>query len=219
MKKLTTQKKFSSRFKSITSYASLITCVAFYFVTCPTFAAEKKFEEYRAELEQIEFYLNNIKNLSAKFIQQTSDGNVSEGKFFLSRPGKMRIEYLAKPKIVIAVNGSVLSYLDVELDEISHLSTNTTPASFLTRENISFSAKDVEVTNVKKSAGQIKVSVMKKNRKEAGEFSLIFATNPLRFIKMEVKNDLDQIINVTLSNPDFTSPISDKLFVIKKSSN
>lgn len=56
---------------------------------------------------------------------------------------------------------------------------------------------------------------MKKNRKEAGEFSLIFLTNPLRFIKMEVKNDLDQIIAVTLSAPDFTTPISDKLFVIK----
>jgi len=215
MKKLTTQNlKFFS--KALKSYASLITCVAFYLSASPAFA---KFEEHRAELEQIENYLNNIKNLSAKFIQETSDGNVSEGKFYLSRPGKMRIEYLAQPKIVIAVNGSVLSYLDVELDEISRLSTNTTPASFLTRENISFSAKDVEITNVKKTANQIKISVMKKNRKEAGEFSLIFNTNPLRFVKMEVKNDLDQIIGVTLSNPDFTSPIADKMFVIKKSSN
>ena len=218
MKKLTTQ-NLKSVFKAVTSYASLITCVAFYFVTCPAFAAEKKFDEHRADLEQIETYLNNIHNLSAKFIQETSEGNVSEGKFFLSRPGKMRIEYLAQPKIVIAVNGAVLSYFDVELDEISRLSTNTTPASFLTRENISFFAKDVEITNFKKSAGQIKVSVMKKNRKEAGEFSLIFATNPLRFSKMEVKNDLDQIVSVTLSDIDFVSPISDKMFVIKKSSN
>jgi outer membrane lipoprotein-sorting protein len=219
MKKLTTQNSFKARLKAVTSYASLITCVAFYFVASPALAAEKKFDEYRSELEQIETYLNNIHNLTAKFIQETSDGNVSEGKFYLARPGKMRIEYLAQPKIVIAVNGSVLSYFDVELDEISRLSTNTTPASFLTRENISFSAKDVEITNVKKTASQIKVSVMKKNRKEAGEFSLIFATNPLRFIKMEVKNDLDQIVGVTLSDIDFRSPISDKMFVIKKSSN
>ena len=59
---------------------------------------------------------------------------------------------------------------------------------------------------------------MKKNRKEAGEFSLIFATNPLRFTKMEVKNDLDQVVGVTLSDVDMVTPISDKLFVIKKSS-
>ena len=224
MKKLTTLKKFSSKqLKTVISYAGFIACVAFYFVVSPAFAVEKKSsnfaEEYRAELEQVETYLNGLKNLSAKFVQETSDGNLIEGNFLLSRPGKMRIEYLSQPKILIVVNGSVLSYFDVELDEISHLSTNTTPASFLTRSNISFAAKDVEITNVKKSANQLKISVMKKNRKEAGEFSLIFATNPLRFTKMEVKNDLDQVVGVTLSDIDMVTPISDKMFVIKKSSD
>jgi outer membrane lipoprotein-sorting protein len=220
MKKLTTQKTFSKTFKALISYASLVTCVAFF--SLEAVAAEKKqdlAESYKSELQQVENYLNNIKNLSAKFVQESAEGNLVEGKFLLARPGKMRIEYSAQPKVIVVVNGTVLSYFDVELDEISRLSTNTTPASFLTRENISFSAKDVEITNVKKTTQQIKISVMKKNRKEAGEFSLIFSTNPLRFDKMEVKNDLDQTIRVTLSDIDFISPISDKMFVLKKASN
>ncbi len=220
MKKLTMQKTFSKIFKALISYASLVTCVAFF--SLEAVAAEKKqdlAENYKSDLQQVENYLNNIKNLSAKFIQESAEGNLVEGKFLLSRPGKMRIEYSAQPKVIIVVNGAVLSYFDVELDEISRLSTNTTPASFLTRENISFGAKDVEITNVKKTADQIKISVMKKNRKEAGEFSLIFSTNPLRFDKMEVKNDLDQTIRVTLSDIDFISQISDKMFVLKKASN
>jgi outer membrane lipoprotein-sorting protein len=220
MKKFTTQKNVNSKLKKIISYVSIAAYVAFYFITSSTtLAAENSFEKYRAELTQIESYLNNIKNLSAKFIQESSNGNLVEGKFFLARDnesaGKMRVEYLAQPKILIVVNGSVLSYYDVELDEISHLSTNTTPASFLTRPNISFTAKDVEITDIKKTNDQIKISVMKKNRKEAGEFSLIFNINPLQFTKMEVKNDLGQIIAVTLSNIDFNSTIPDKFFVIK----
>jgi outer membrane lipoprotein-sorting protein len=214
------QKTFSKTFKALISYASLVTCVAFF--SLEAVAAEKKqdlAESYKSDLQQVENYLNNIKNLSAKFIQESAEGNLVEGKFLLSRPGKMRIEYSSQPKVIIVVNGAVLSYFDVELDEISRLSTNTTPASFLTRENISFGAKDVEITNVKKTADQIKISVMKKNRKEAGEFSLIFSTNPLRFDKMEVKNDLDQTIRVTLSEIDFISQISDKMFVLKKASN
>jgi outer membrane lipoprotein-sorting protein len=204
----------------IKSYASLSACVAFIFCASPSFA--KNFlNEYSSDLSEIESYLNNIKNLSADFIQE-SEGNLVEGKFYLARndesAGKMRVEYLATPKILIIVNGSVLSYHDVELDEISHLSTNTTPASFLTRPKISFSAKDVEITNVKKSADEIKVSVMKKNRKDAGEFSLIFKTNPLKFARMEVKNDLNQIIAVTLRNIDFESKLPNKLFIIKNNS-
>ncbi len=216
MKKLTTHAKLNSSIQKIISYASLISCVAFfYFSESESFAANKFAEENSEEIKQIEAYLNNIKNLSAKFIQESGSGSLVEGKFFLSRPGKMRIEYSAQPKILIIVNGSILSYHDVELDETSRLSTNTTPASFLTRANISFDAMDVEITSVKKSADQIKISVMKKNRKEAGEFSLVFARNPLKFLKMEVKNDLDQIVTVTLSNIDFMTPISDKIFVIK----
>jgi outer membrane lipoprotein-sorting protein len=220
MKKLIMQKTFSKTFKALISYASLVTCVAFF--SLEAVAAEKTqdlVESYKSDLQEVENYLNNIKNLSAKFVQESAEGNLVEGKFLLSRPGKMRIEYSAQPKVILVVNGAVLSYFDVELDEISRLSTNTTPASFLTRENISFGAKDVEITNVKKTADQIKISVMKKNRKEAGEFSLIFSTNPLRFDKMEVKNDLDQTIRVTLSDIDFISQISDKMFVLKKASN
>lgn len=208
--------------KNVISYAKcLATCVAFYFVLFTIYpnsaiAAGKTdfLKEYSKELSQVETYLNNISNLSAKFVQETSK-NTLEGKFFLSRPGKMRIEYVSDPKIVIVVNGSILAYHDVELDEVSHISTNTTPASFLTRENISFSAKDIEITNIKKSVDQIKISLMKKNRKEAGEFSLIFANNPLRFLKMEVKNDLDQIITVTLKDLNFSSELSKNLFIIK----
>ncbi len=219
MKKLITQNKLKFLRKKITNYVRIILCVVGYFAFLQQGFAASPWKSYESDLSQIELYLNNIKNLSAKFVQETSDGNIAEGKFFLSRPGKMRIEYETNPKILIAVNGAILSYFDVELDEISRLSTNTTPASFLTRPNISFNAKDVEITNVTKSANQIKVSVMKKNRKEAGEFSLIFATNPLRFSKMEVKNDLEQIISVTLSEIDFLSPIPDKIFVLKKADN
>lgn len=172
----------------------------------------------KEELTQIESYLNNIKNLSANFTQESEGGTIN-GKFYLARnsesAGKMRVEYLADPKIVIVVNGAVLSYYDVELDEISHLSTNTTPASFLTRPNISFAAKDIEVTNVEKTPSQISISLVKKNRKDAGEFTLVFDLNPLRFVKMKVKNDLDQIVSVTLSNIDFNSAIPNKFFILK----
>ncbi len=200
----------------------LLTCVAFFVTFLSTQESSAKIVDkntlllqYATDLEKVETYLNNIENLTAKFAQETSDGNSAQGKLYLSRPGKMRVEYDGQQKILIIVNGSVLSYTDLELDETSYLGTNTTPASFLTRANISFSAKDVEITAVKKSEHQIKISVMKKNRKEAGEFSVIFATNPLKFIKMEVKNDLDQITSITLKDADFSSSIANSLFVIK----
>lgn len=223
MKKFITLKMFNNLLKiSLKNYA-LIWCIVFFSFVNNSFADNSKYlTKYASDLEKIENFLNKITNLSARFVQD-SNSEIVEGKFYLSRnpnsAGKMRIEYLADPKILIIVNGAILSYHDIELDEVSRLSTNTTPASFLTRPNIAFNSKDVEITNVEKTANYIKVSVMKKNRKDAGEFSLIFNNQPFEFVKMQVKNDLDQIINVELKNIDFQSKISDKLFIIKNSDN
>ena len=224
MKNYIIQKMYNSTINLIKKSYALIWFVAFFYIsTINSSIAESNFlNQYPQEINKIENFLNNIKNLTCRFIQN-SNGNVVEGKFYLSRnkdsSGKMRVEYLADPKVLIVVNGAILSYYDVELDEISRLSTNTTPASFLTRPNISFNAKDVEITNIVKQNNEIKVSVMKKNRKDAGEFSLIFKLEPFEFIKMEVKNDLEQIISVQLKNIDFQSKISDKLFILKNNYN
>jgi len=168
-------------------------------------------------LEEIESYLNGVKNLSADFVQKSQDSSIIKGKFYLSRPGKMRVEYNSSNSLraLVIVNNSVLSYHDLDLDEISNLSTNSTPASLLTRKNISFDAKDVKVTSIGKNAEYCWVSVVKKNRPEAGEFKIIFKNNPLNFVKMEVKNDFGEIVYITLENIKFPENIDNELFVVK----
>jgi len=218
MKRFITQKQNNFLFKK--RIIAILAPLFFFFFDCSfSFAVVEisKLNAFREDLLKVENYLNNIKNLSADFTQEI-DKNKAKGKFYLSRDqkssGKMRIEYINKPKILLIVNGPILSYQDLELEEVSHLSTNTTPASLLTRPNISFFAKDVEITDIKKDKENIKISLVKKNRKEAGEFSIIFKNDPLTFEKMEVKNDLDQIISVKLNNIKFVEQLPNNLFVI-----
>ena len=52
-----------------------------------------------------------------KLKQESSDENVATGKFYLMRPGKMRIEYDQPLEILIIVNGKVLTYQDLELEK------------------------------------------------------------------------------------------------------
>ena len=196
------------------------------FATSKAYANSKENEKldlssYKADLLQIENYLNNITHLSADFVQEL-DNQKTVGKFYLSRngkkAGKMRIEYLDKPKILVVVNGPVLHYQDIELDEISSISTNLTPASFLTRPKISFNATDIKITNINSTSNEIEVSVIKKNRPDAGEFTLIFSKNPWQFIKMQVKNELEQKITVYLNNIKFNEN-PNSLFIIKSEEN
>lgn len=165
-------------------------------------------------LPEVEQYLNNIKSIKSEFSQIAPGGEVSEGVFYLKRPGKMKIKY-KKPNLLITVNGNVLAYEDQELEEISYIRTNTTPASLLTRKNISFSAKDIELTRCEFLGKNLVISVLKKNQKDAGEFSLVFSKNPIKFVKMQVTSNTDEIYKINLVNTQFDVPLEDSLFIVK----
>ncbi len=182
--------------------------------SCNSYAGRGASALEQKYLLKIESYLNSIKNLSSDFVQN-HEGNQSRGKFYLSRPGKMRVEYYSSPKILITVNDSVLTYKDLELDEISNLSTNTTPASLLTRKNISFKAKDILIDDVNIEQNQVSVTVIKKNRPEAGKFRLIFDKEVTKFKKMEVIDDLNQVVTVKLLNITYPESLSSGLFYIR----
>ena len=188
-----------------------------YFFLSSNVMANDILEKNKEALKKIEIHLNNIKYLTSDFIQTAPEGDINYGKFFLSRPGKMRIEYDEEIPILIVVNGSILSYIDLELEETSNFTTGSTPASFLTRKNISFSAKDIELLDFKDDGERYIVSVQKNNRKEAGIFYLIFNKNPISFVKMRVKNDLDQITDISFKKADYESKISSSKFIIRNS--
>lgn len=182
------------------------------FFTRTSFASNSK--DHYIYLSKIEKFLNNIKNLSSDFTQN-HEGQTAHGKFYISRPGKMRVEYISDPRLLITVNGSVLTYKDLELDEVANLSTNTTPASLLTRKNISFKAKDISIERLTIGSNYISVTVMKKNNPEAGKFRLFFNKEISRFDKMEIIDDLNQVITVKLKNIKYPEKLSPNLFYIK----
>ena len=45
-----------------------------------------------ADLSKIENYLNNINTLEADFVQMSSNGGSAEGKIYIEKPSKIRME-------------------------------------------------------------------------------------------------------------------------------
>ena len=56
-------------------------------------AAGSAAEGDAAAIARVERYLNGMTTLKADFLQVAHDGSVGEGTLFISRPGKLRLEY------------------------------------------------------------------------------------------------------------------------------
>jgi outer membrane lipoprotein-sorting protein len=142
--------------------------------------------EERAEINRIERYLNGMTTLQARFVQVSSNGQFAEGNLYISRPGKLRIEYDPPVPVLIVTDGRFLIYYDKQLEQVSHIPLGSTPASILTRPNISLTGGDLILTGFESKGETLRVTVVQASDPYSGRVSLIFDKDPLALSKWTV---------------------------------
>lgn len=163
------------------------------------------------DISRIEGYLNGITTLVADFNQVAPDGKESSGKFFLSRPGKLRWQYNPPTPILIVSNGAELSYYDYELKELSHTDASTTPAGFLARKNLSFSG-DIQIDSFKKEPGVMRLTISQKGKEDQGKLTLVLNENPVFLRKLTLTDSTGQQTSVSLYNLKYGTRLDEALF-------
>ena len=131
----------------------------------------------QGEVHRVEDYLNGLKTLKARFLQVDSNGGTAEGTLYISRPGKLRVDYdPPNPNLLIANNGLLIHY-DRALKAPAYLPLNSTPAGLLVRDHLSLSG-DVTVLGVKRAAEALRVTVTQTSDPRAGQVTFVFGEKP-----------------------------------------
>lgn len=176
----------------------------------------KDFSIYKDDLLKIENYLNSIKTAVAPFTQTSSEDGQSEGTFYLSRPGKLRWEYNPPTPILIIAKGSLLSYYDSELNQVSHISLDENLSGFLTRENISFNSEDIAILNFVKENGKVEITIAQANKEDEGQLTLKFSENDTTLLGMSVADAIGKSTDITFNTIVYDKTLDKKLFVLPR---
>ena len=129
-------------------------------------------------IKKIEDYLNKLNNISSNFIQINSDGLKVKGKLFLSKPGKLRIEYEKKENPLIIADGKWLHYFDMELNEIQSVTIEKSPAWILLKKKVNLK-KDFKIETLNKKNNKIFITLSGKDLENIKTIKLIFLNKPL----------------------------------------
>lgn len=156
----------------------------------------------RADIQRVQDYLNGIRTLKAKFIQTDPKGKSVTGTVSMQRPGKMRLEYDPPIPMLVVVTGIWVIYEDTELHEATYVPIDSTPASFLVKDNIQF-GKDVHVLSFDRGPGVIRITVSDQRDLGAGALILTFSDKPLVLQKWTVIDSLGQTTEVALQDTKF----------------
>ena len=166
-------------------------------------------------LNQVENYLNQFNNISSQFIQSSSIGDQGSGKIFISKPGKLRIEYKKDNKFLIIADGKWLHYFDTDLNEIQSIIIEKSPAWILLKKNINLK-QDFNIKKLEKKKGKITLTISDKNIENIEEIKLIFSVNPIRLKKWIITDNQEIETTVALLNIKKEKKFKPKTFELIK---
>ena len=148
-------------------------------------------------LKQIENYLNNIKTMQASFVQTASNGNTAEGKLYIQKPNKIRMEYNPPVDVNIIGDGDYIVYHDKELDQVTNIDYDDIPASLILANDVKLDGKAFKVIDYYQDAGITKIKVQYQEKEDIGPISLTFNNNPFELKQWSIVDP--QSVEVTVS--------------------
>ena len=195
--------------------------VLFLLTASPAFAADSPFipateiAKNQTTIDRLQEYLSGLTTIISDFTQTAPDGTLTNGKFFLQRPGRMRWQYNPPTPILMVSNGSELVYYDYELEQSSHIPLDQTLIGFLAQDKIRFDGM-VGVTDLSVENGAIRITLAQHDKPDDGQLMLEFSDHPLLLRNMVIRDATHQVTTVSLNNARFGLKMDPELFVFRE---
>lgn len=199
------------------SLVAKLVLIALVFVAAPNCANAQAISagEQEVMVNNIQNYLNGITTMKADFAQLSQDGETQNGKFYLSRPGRLRFEYNPPNGDYIVADGLLVHYWDNGVKNYSNAPIGSTLADFLLRKKITFSG-DIKVESLKRPAtNKLLITFVQGKGHEGGDLRMLFTESPLELLKWRVTDGAGNVTEVTLNHVQSGLKLDPKLFVFK----
>jgi outer membrane lipoprotein-sorting protein len=165
-------------------------------------------------VRKAEIYLNTMITLEANFTQINSDGSISTGKFYLSRPGKFRLAYRKPSDLLVICNGQDIVNYDSGNADPTSVELKATPISFILDKHVSLQG-EVTVTSVLPNARGLSLTLVKTAEPEVGSITLFFNQSPYMLEKWIVNDGQGGRTEVNLQNVILNQKHDRRLFELK----
>jgi len=165
----------------------------------------------RNDLDRIETYLNELKTISADFLQIDDAGGMMRGEIAISRPGKMRVTYLTNNDFIVA-DGHFVHIWDDSLQNQTSVEQESSLAEFILRDPIKLHG-EVTVTKYKRFPSKIEITLVQTSDPAAGSLTLVLEDHPLKLRQWKVVDAEGHSTGVNLENMTEGMTFPDSTFV------
>jgi len=129
--------------------------------------------EQKEAVASISDFLNSFRTLEGEFTQVSPRGRVSTGRFYISKPGRMRFEYAPPVPIVIVSDGTWVAIRNNRRDTVDYYPLSRTPLRMVLAPRVDL-ARDAIIHDVERRNGLLIVTLRDRDRMVPGKLILVF---------------------------------------------
>ena len=163
-------------------------------------------------LKLINDYLEDIRTLQANFSQTSNMEDIMTGALFLKKPGKIRFSYDPPNNLQIVTKQQAVLIFDPQNSGSGPLTypMSSTPLGFLIKNDLS------SLIGENGEVFELDDFIFLKVRNSQSSLRIEFSKNPLSLSGWEFKNQVGEIIKVTLNNIQKNNYVSNEIFKTDK---
>jgi outer membrane lipoprotein-sorting protein len=169
--------------------------------------------EDAAKLDKVSAYLNAIHTLKANFVQLGPEGDMAEGEFLLSRPGRLRFSYNPPNPVLIVATGGDIYVKNSRLNTVDRTSLSDTPLDILLNKAIDL-RHNPTVTGVEEQPGALVVRARANTTRAQSNISLVFTWPAIELRQWMVKDNQGGVTTVALTGVQTGVPLPDGVFAV-----
>jgi hypothetical protein len=168
-------------------------------------------------------YLNNIEHMEGDFIQINPNNSVSDGRFYIRKPGRFRFDYTKPESLLVVSDGVWLGIIDRDLDTLDRYPIRSAPHYVIFKDNVNL-MEDARILGIEFYDKFLILSIEGLTDEEIGEITLHF------HIRDEINESYTNLelyewytvdaqgfeTNVKLSNVKHGIIAENSFFVVKK---
>ncbi len=164
-------------------------------------------------LGEINEYFNTIDTMRGEFVQFGPDGSRTQGRFAISRPGKVRFFYDRPSTLDIIADGTSVAVRDRRRATQDIWPLSKTPLRFLLDNTIDLTA-DAKVTDVNVAPDLISVRIEENTAFGEGALTLLFDSETKELKQWNVVDGKGQETSVSIYNVSTGVDVDQDLFEI-----
>jgi outer membrane lipoprotein-sorting protein len=166
-----------------------------------------------ANLDKLSAYLNSIHTLKSNFVQLSPEGEMAQGEFTLSRPGKLRFGYNPPSAVLIVATDGSIYVKNARLNTVDRTSLSDTPLDILLNRDVDL-RHNTAVTGIEEQPGAMIVHARANTTRSQSNITLVFTYPAIELRQWMVKDNQGGVTTVALSGVQTGLALPEGLFAV-----